>query len=283
MRLVPVLAASLAALSPSMIATPARAQAPAAAPAPAYTRIADLVIAAPVVIDAAIRSTARIKGPEAAGVPPGYVRFFVTADVLALIRGPGAIPPRVGYLLDVSPDSAGDLPKLKKLRVLLFARPVAGSPDQLQLVTPAAQLAWTPDTDARVRGIVKEIIARDAPPVITGIGNAFHVPGSLPGEGETQIFLTTADRRPVSLSVLRRPGEQPRWAVALTEIVDDAAAPPRRDTLLWYRLACSLPRALPESATASMEAADIDQARADYGFVLEQLGSCGRSGATLPR
>ena len=68
------------------------------------------------------------------------------------------------------------------------------------------------------------------------IGNAFHVAGSLPGEGETQMFLTTADARPVSLSILRRPGEQPRWAVALAEIVDEAAGPPQRDTFLWYRL-----------------------------------------------
>src|SRR3546814_1145016 len=40
-------------------------------------------------------------------------------------------------------------------------------------------------------------VAADAPPVITGVGCAFHVPGSLPGEGETQIFLATADGSPV--------------------------------------------------------------------------------------
>ena len=40
-------------------------------------------------------------------------------------------------------------------------------------------------------------------------------PASLPGESETQIFLQTADQRPISLTVLRRPGEQPRWSVAL--------------------------------------------------------------------
>src|SRR5207253_7979853 len=106
------------------------------------------------------------------------------------------------------------------------------------------------------RRIAADLVAADTPPTITGIGNAFHVPGALPGEGETQIFLTTADNRPVSLSILRRPGEQPRWAVALSEIVDEAAAPPARDTLLWYRLACSLPAALPAASTASLAPPD---------------------------
>ena len=110
---------------------------------------------------------------------------------------------------------------------------------------------------------------------MTGVGAAFHVPGSLPGEGETQIFLQTADARPVSLSVLRRPGEEPRWAVALGEIVDEAATPPARDTLLWYRLACFLPATLPQASTASLEEADARQASEDYAFVLARLGACG--------
>src|SRR5207244_7883429 len=100
------------------------------------------------------------------------------------------------------------------------------------------------------------------------------VAGSLPGESETQIFLRTGDRRPISLSVLRRPHEDPRWAVALSELVDDSAAPPKPDTLLWYRLACGLPRQLPETAIASLAADDADAARADYQLVLAGLGPC---------
>ena len=64
-----------------------------------------------------------------------------------------------------------------------------------------------------------------AAPRLVGIGKAFHSPGSLPGESETQLFLLATDNRPVSISVLRRPGQAPRWAVALGEIVDEAAAP----------------------------------------------------------
>ena len=99
---------------------------------------------------------------------------------------------------------------------------------------------------------------------------------AVPGEGETQVFLQTADQRPVSLSVLRRPGEEPRWAVALSEIVDEAAGPPPRDTLLWYRLACGLPRALPPRSTAALAPGDAEIAQADYRFVLAALGPCVR-------
>lgn len=247
------------------------------APAPSYVALADLVIESPIVVDATILSTTRIKGAEAADVPPGFVRYYVEADVAALIRGPGAIPPRIGYVLDAPLGPGGKQPRYKKARVLLFARPVPGRPGQVQLVGPEAQRAWSPALDALTRRIAGDVLAADAPPVVTGIGNAFHVPGSLPGEGETQVFLTTQDNRPVSLNILRRPGEQRRWAVALSEIVDDAAAPPARDTLLWYRLACGLPRSLPTRSLQAMEPADADLAREDYQFVLQQLGPCTRS------
>jgi hypothetical protein len=242
-----------------------------------YADLTDLVIASPVIADATIRSAVRLKGADALGVAPGFTRYYVEADLGALVRGTGGLPPRIGYLLDIAPDSSGRLPKLKKMRVLLFGRPVAGRPDQIQLAAPDAQIVWTPADDARIRTIATALVDADAPPVITGIGNVFHVPGALPGEGETQVFLTTANGAPVSLTVLRRPGEQPRWAVALSEIVDEAAAPPARDTLLWYRLACALPAELPERSTASLAPSDATLAREDYGYVLQQLGPCRRT------
>ncbi|OJU16478.1 MULTISPECIES: hypothetical protein [Sphingomonas] len=256
---------------------PPQAAAEAGSPAPSYAEMADLVIASPVIVDATIRSTSKIKPTEAPGLAPGATRFYVEADVGALLRGPGAIPPRIGYLLDAAPDPLGRVPKYKKSRVLLFARPVPGRSDQIQLVRPDAQLGWSPASDALARRIAAEVLAADAPPVITGVGNAFHVAGSLPGEGETQVFLRTADHRPVSLSILRRPGEEPRWAVALSEIIDDSAAPPKPDTLLWYRLACFLPRELPDDSVAALSGDDATQAREDYRFVLNRLGRCERN------
>jgi hypothetical protein len=277
-----LLSAAIAAASPQLL-TSASAQTVAETGTiiPPYAEIADLVLASPVLLDAQIRSTVRIKGTEAANVAPGRARFYVEADVLALIRAPGAMGTRVGYVVDVPLDARGRPPKLNKRRVLLFARPVAGQAAtgqaaMVQLTTLDSQRDWSPDLDALIRRVVREVVAPDAPPAITGLGNAFHVPGTLPGEGETQIFVQTATGAPISLSILRRPGEQRRWAVALGEIVDDAAAAPQRDTLLWYRLACGLPRALPPASTANEDPANAAIAREDYAFVLRQLGACPR-------
>lgn len=277
---VPALAflAAFAALSASSAGISGQNPPPAALPAPPppYAFVADLLRASPSVIDGVIRSASRLKPAESPGLAPGFVRMDVTADVLAQIRGSESLPARINYLVDVPADARGRPPRLKGARVLLFAAPVAGKPDQVQLIGKRGQQAWTPAFDARLREIARALVAPDAPPEIIGIGNAFHVPGSLPGEGETQIFLRTQDGRPVSLSVIRRPGEQPRWAVALSEIVDEAAAPPARDTLLWYRLACFLPPALPDRTVQTLSAQDAAAARADYGLVLTQLGRCER-------
>ena len=271
------ISAAQTAVSPSYAINATPNQAPAGPAGLGYADLADLVLAAPVIVDATVRSTTRIKPAEAPRLAAGMVRLYIEADVVTLIRGANGVPPRIGYLLDVAPDSGGRIPKFKKARVLLFARAVTGAVNQLQLIAPDAQIDWTPAADTRARQIAQAALATDAPPVITGVGNAFHVAGALPGEGETQIFMTTADRRPVSLSVLRRPGEQPRWAVALSEIVDEAAAPPAPDTLLWYRLACALPQTLPDRSTESLAAEDAAVAREDYAFVVNALGPCGRT------
>jgi hypothetical protein len=171
-------------------------------------------------------------------------------------------------------NARGKLPKLKKQRVVLFARPVAARADQIQLTGLDGQFAWSPELDALVRGITKDVLAADAPPAITGLGNAFHVPGSLPGEGETQVFLQTSTGAPVSLQILRRPGEQTRWSVSLGDIVDNGAGPPKPATLLWYRLACGLPREIPAESLSAEEPANAAAAREDYALVLRDLGPC---------
>lgn len=247
-------------------------------PAPPYADYADLIVAAPMVVDAVVRSQVRLKPADAPDVPAGRTRLYVEADVLALIRGTGAVPPRIGYTLDVDLDARGRPPRLRKTRVLLFARAVSGAIGQIQLVRPDAQRGWTPGGDALARRIVREVLAADAPPVVTGIGNAFHTAGDLPGEGETQIFLSTADGRPISLGIVRRTGAPPLWSIALSEVVGEGLPPPARDTLLWYRLACTLPATLPED-TLHSTGADADIAREDFALVVKALGPCDRGGA----
>lgn len=240
----------------------------------AYARLARLALESDIVMDATIRSVARIAPAEAHGLAPGHVRFYVTADVGALIRANGPLPARVGYLVDVPFDPRGRAPNLKRQRIIAFARAVAGRPDQVQLVTPDAQFTWAQALDQRVRDVVRDVIAPDAPPAIAGIGNAFHVPGTLPGEGETQIFLKTTAGAPVSLLILRRPGEQKRWALSLGDIIDEAGGAPKPDTLAWYRLACGLPDMLPEASLQSQDADNAAIAREDFAFVRESLGRC---------
>lgn len=253
------------------VAAPVTSVAPP--PSYAYASVADLAIRAPMVIDGVVRDAVKIKGVEAGNVPPGYARLYVTVDVIALIRGPGAVPPRVGYLYDVKLDLRGSVPKLKKQRVLLFARPVAGAADQIQLIANDAQLAWSPATEATTRKIASDFTTADSPPAITGIANAFHAAGTLPGEGETQIFLKT-NGHPISLSIVRKQDQPPVWTVSLSEVVEDALPPPPRDTFLWYRLACSLPPEMPADIIAGLDPADAAATRDDYAFVLKGLGSC---------
>jgi hypothetical protein len=69
----------------------------------------------------------------------------------------------------------------------------------------------------------------------------------------------------------------PRWQVSLGEVVDEASAAPPRDTLGWYRLACFLPRRLPDAAVADIAESDAAAVRADYGFVIDSLGACPRN------
>ncbi|QDX26602.1 hypothetical protein FPZ54_11595 [Sphingomonas suaedae] len=270
-----LLSAAFCAASPHML-TPVAAQriAESGVVVPRYAEVADLVLGSPVVVDGQIRSAARIKGAEAADVAPGHVRYYVEADVLALIRAGSPMPARIGYVVDVPLDARGRAPRLNKRRVLAFARPVAGRPTMVQLTTLDSQRDWSAELDAMVRRIVREVVAPDAPPAVTGLGNAFHVPGTLPGEGETQIFVQTATGDPISLSILRRPGQDRRWSVSLGEIVDEGAGPPPRDTLLWYRLACGLPRTLPAESLSAEDPENARVAREDYRFVLDQLGNC---------
>jgi hypothetical protein len=254
------------------------AAAPAAAgPALAYADLADLALTAPVAAHVRVHDAMALKGAQAAGVRGGLARLLVEAQIVSLIRAPEGLPSRITYVVDLPRDAKGRAPKLRKgTEFLLLAAPVAGRPGEIRLTAPDAQIAYTAARADQLRQILREAAAADAAPRITGIGRAFHVPGAIPGESETQIFLLTADNRPVSLNLLRRPGETPAFAVALSEIVDDAAGAPRRDTLLWYRLACTLPRALPRQSLAESDGQGA-AIEADYRHIMERLGPCTRT------
>jgi hypothetical protein len=284
--LLPAALAGLIALSngiPEVSAMQA-ADGPVAASPYSYADIADLATAAPMTVHARIRSATALKPDRAPGLAAGQTRFYVEADVVGLIRGTGPLAARITYLVDLPLAASGKAPKLKKKQpVLLFARAVAGtaagnnSTGSIRLVAPDAQLQWDPATEAQLRAILTELVKPGAPPAVTGIANGFHVPGTLPGEGETQLFLDTKTGEPVSLTILTAPDGSRRWAAAFGEIVDGSAAVPKRNTLAWYRLACSLPKTLPLDKLAGTAPDDRRKAASDYAVVLGALGDCART------
>jgi len=259
-------------------ATPAPAPTAVSAPSLTYADAADLALAAPVAAHVRVVRAGALREREAPGVAPGHRRFYVEGDLVSLIRSPAALPARLSWLVDLPNDSRGRAARLpKRTELLLLAAPVAGRPGELRLVAPDSQLSYSPALAERFRAILREATGRDPAPRIVAVGRAFHVPGAVPGESETQLFLQTADGRPVSLSVLRRPGEQPRWAVSLAEMVDESAVAPRPETLLWYRLACGLPRSLPGQSLSEATREEAGAIRTDYRFVLDSLGPCTRT------
>ena len=251
------------------------AQVPAALAGPTYADLADLADHAPLVAKVEIRDAVRLKPEQAPGLRSGVARVYVKAKTRALLLGE-TIGESASYLADVPLDSKGKLPKLKKTLALIFARPVAARPGELQLVSTAGQVAWSQPTEDRVRAILTELIAPGAPPRVTGVREVSFVPGNLIGEGETQIFLATEAGDPVSISVVHRPGEPRVWGVAFGEIVDQAALPPQRDTLAWYRLACFLPAGLSTATNLSGDDDAQRKAAEDYRYVRGQLGPCPR-------
>lgn len=289
-----LLSVAVAAISLASFGNPAVSAmqpAPAAAPASpySYADLADLATAAPMTVHARIYKATALKPERAPGLAAGRARLYVEADVVGLIRGSGPLAARVTYLVDLPLAANGKAPKLKRKQpVLLFARPVAGpaagthSTSSIQLVAPDAQLDWNPATEERLRAILTEMVKPGAPPAITGIASGFHVPGTLPGEGETQLFLDTRTGDPVSLTILTAADGSRRWSAAFGEIVDESAAIPARDTLGWYRLACGLPRTLPLGKLGGTSPADRQKAAEDYRAVLGALGACTRTRTPPP-
>ncbi len=260
----------------TFLASPNAAAAPPSAPAPSYARLASLADSAPLIARVKLRQTVTLKPAQATGLRPGWVRIYAESQTEALLAGT-PIGEQLRYLVDVPLDPRGKPPVLMKREVVVFARGVVQRPGELQLITPDSQLLWDPTLEARLRAILAELRAPDAPPAIVGVREASYVPGNLAGEGETQLFLDTQDGSPASITVVHAPGAATHWGASFSEVVDPAARPPVRDTLAWYRLACSLPAMLPPGASVSATPADHDQAEADYRLVLSELGPCDKT------
>lgn len=267
----------LAATAASSAQTPAPV--PFAVPAAnqSYADIADLVTVSPLILDAQVVKVTKVPPEQAVGVPANLQRLLVEANVLALLRGEGGFAATARFLLDAPRDAKGKIPKLKKARFFLLGSKVAGKPGTIRLARPDALVEWSPANDAQLRAITKEAVVIDAPQPIVALTSAFHSPGTVIGEGETQIFVEARGNQIYSLSVFSRPGQGKRWAVSTGEVIDESATAPARGTLLWYRLACGLPRMLDRAIVETTDEENVVKAQADYRFILDSLGPCDRT------
>lgn len=264
------------ALLPLVAAVPLAA-APIAQPAVVlgYTDLADLTLAAPVIVRATITRAARIADRDSPGLMPGRARLLVTAGVDAALVAPGTVPASLSWLWDAPLDARGKVPKPKGMAVLAWlAAPAADG--KTRLIATRAQQPYDAATEARVRAIATEARSGNVP-AITGVASGFRADGTIPGESESQFFLTAtssagATRPGVTMVVTTKPGEPRRVAVARGDVIDESAAAVRPDTLLRYRLACFLPRALPVAAGA-----DDPALAADWAAAMATLGPCGRT------
>lgn len=276
-HLASVWAGAYLALAPLVTPSTASAQSLSPVSEVTYADVADLADSSGLVVQAQIAKMVRVEDARARNLTPGHARFYVQAKTRALLVGKVPLGESVTYLVDLPLDARGKAPKLKKQDVFLFARAVPGRPGELQLVTPTAQQLWSVPGEARLRAILQELVAPDAPASITGVRELLYVPGNLAGQGETQIFLNSKDGSAASITVKHEPGAAPVWGVSFSELVAAVGHPPVRDSLEWYRLACFLPNLPPATANISGSYAEQQQALSDYRMVLGQLGACART------
>lgn len=271
-----ILALSAAGIVPATHAAVA-APPPAAPPAVTYADLADLADSAPLALKAQVRKITALEPERARGVKAGWGRFYIEARTRTLIAGNAVLGETLTYLADMPLDAKGRPPAVKNKDVLLFARTISGRSGELQLVAPDAQVLWHPESEATLRTILTALQAHDAPKRVRGVREAIYVPGNLAGEGETQMFLATADGSAASIVVQRKPGQTPQWGVTFSEVLEDTLTPPQPETLAWYRLACFMPQQLAATVNVSATPADKAAANEDYALVRRELGACPRN------
>ena len=254
---------------------PLRAELPVRA-APTYADLVDLALASELVAVVLVDEQIVVPPERAPDVAPGSVRLYVESLTQRLLAAPGAMGESVTFLVDQQRDAKGDAPELEELSFVFFGATVPGQPGFAQLLSSDSLFPADPVIEERVRRVLTQLAAADALPPVTGVKDVISVPGNLAGESETQLFIETDSRAPLSISVIRRPGAAPEWGLSLGEIVDQNARPPERETIAWYRLACELPSDLADDAFLQSDRESQDRARADYAFVQAQLGPCER-------
>ncbi len=121
----------------------------------------------------------------------------MSADTLALIRSNDVLARQASFLLALPLPPKAKPPQWAKRSFLIFGK-VEDRVDYFQLLSSSAMIAWSPDNEASCRSVAAELTRRRcARRRSMGVDSVFHVTGAVAGEGESQIFLTTADGSPM--------------------------------------------------------------------------------------
>ena len=262
--------------SASAAASPAMSSAlqAAAVPPPGRADLATLALQSDTVLRARIERAKEVKRERAPGLAPGFHRLLIRADTQNVVVAPERVPAEIEYLVDVPATSRGRAPKLEGQSVLLFLGR-EHAPGEYVLAHKYGQQPWTAEAEALAARYLRE--RAEAPNSFTraeAVTSAFHVPGTLPGESESQIFIRTETGTPLSLIVLNRPGQAPRVSLATGDIIDPDAPAPDPASLSAVTLVCSLPPELPADVASGADSAALKR---DYQAGLEALGRCDRN------
>ncbi len=244
--------------------------------APTYADLVTMAMDADTVAIVTVEEQIPFPQERAPNVPPSQVRLYVEALTQSLLVAPQAIASEMVFVVDQRRDADGDAPDLEGRSFVIFGDLSRSQPSAIQLLSSDSMLPAGPQIEARLRRVLTQLAAADAPPAIIGVRDVISVPGNLAGESETQMFVETQDGAPVSLSVIRRPGMAPEWGISLGELVDASARPPERESLAWFQFACFLPRELAPDSFLQRDRDSQAQAREDYAFILGELGPCER-------
>jgi hypothetical protein len=258
--------------------------APPQAASLSYSDIADLADASPLILKVRIRSVRTVELPAPEGSKTRVRYQMVNATTLSLIRGTNGIAPQVAFMVAAPPKAkmaAESALAPVRLRaggtMLLFARPAARA-GQIQLVSRHAAQPWSEALETTTRAITARAAWRQCRARDRGGGATlftFRVRSREKARRRYSSRRPPAPRYPSPSRIA--PGETARWGVSLGEIVDETAFAPAPGSLLWYRLACSLPPTLPDISVRTLPLLDAESARRDYRFVIESLGSCGHT------
>lgn len=237
--------------------------------ADSYARLADFVLRSPVIVRASITKVERISPKNAPGLAEGQGRLLITAGIETALVAPGPVPAQMTWLVDVPVDAKRRVADMRG-KTILAGVEMPDEQGRTRLTGPDGQRIWQDVLEARVRQIATEARSGTVPEV-TGVTNGFRVEGTLPGESESQFFLSTRGGKPLTLVMLERPGQARQIAIASGDIIDESASSVKPETLLWCRLACGLPRSLPREAGGN----DVALANAWIG-IMASLGPCER-------